>query len=135
MNRWYSAYSEHVYAVLRIVVGFMFACHGAQKWFGVLGGTVQIHTAKGLVAGTVELAGGVLIALGLLTRVAAFISSGEMAVAYFLVHAKTSFFPIINKGDLPVVYCFLFLYIATRGGGRFSLDALLRRDSGENRDT
>jgi putative oxidoreductase len=135
MCRWCNAYTEHIYAVLRVVVGFLFACHGAQKWFGVLGGTVQIHTTKGLIAGTVELVGGILIALGLLTRVAAFISSGEMAVAYFWVHAKTSIWPILNKGDLPVVYCFLFLFIATKGGGRFSLDALLRRDSSQNRDT
>jgi putative oxidoreductase len=132
MNRWCSAYSEHVFAVLRGVAGFMFACHGAQKWFGVLGGTVAIHTTKGLIAGTVELAGGILIAIGLFTRVAAFISSGEMAFAYFLVHAKSSFWPIINKGDLPIVYCFLFLYIAARGAGRFSLDAILRRDSCTN---
>ena len=117
MCRWCSAYTEHIYAVLRIVVGFLFACHGAQKWFGVLGGTVQIHTTKGLIAGTVELVGGILIALGLLTRLAAFISSGEMAVAYFWVHAKTSIWPIINKGDLPIVYCFLFLFVATKGGG------------------
>jgi len=130
MNRWCSAYSEHLFAVLRVVAGFMFACHGAQKWFGVLGGTVAIHTTKGLIAGTVELVGGTLIAIGLFTRIAAFISSGEMAFAYFLVHAKTSFWPILNKGDLPIVYCFLFLYIAARGAGRFSLDAILWPESG-----
>jgi putative oxidoreductase len=112
----------------------MFAYHGAQKWFGVLGGTVSIHTTKGLIAGTVELAGGILIAIGLFTRIAAFISSGEMAFAYFLVHAKSSFWPIINKGDLPVVYCFLFLYIAARGAGKYSLDAILRRDGANNRN-
>jgi putative oxidoreductase len=132
MNRWCSAYSEHVFAVLRVVAGLMFACHGAQKWFGVLGGTVAIHTTKGAIAGTVELVGGILIAIGLFTRIAAFISSGEMAFAYFLVHAKTSFWPIVNKGDLPIVYCFLFLYIAVRGPRRFSLDALLFRDAGAN---
>lgn len=120
-------YSEPAYASMRIVAGFVFACHGAQKYFGVLGGSVQIHTTKGLIAGTIELVGGTLIALGLFTSIAAFIASGEMAVAYFWVHAKRGFWPILNKGELAVVLCFVFLYIAATGAGRYSLDQLRRR--------
>src|SRR5579884_4534108 len=125
MKDYLNNYSEPTYAIMRIVVAFIFACHGAQKYFGVLGGAVQIHSAKGLLAGTIELIGGTLIALGLFTRIAAFIASGEMAVAYFWVHAKRGFWPIMNKGELAVVLCFLFLYIAARGPGRYSLDRLL----------
>ena len=122
-------YSEETYAAMRIVLAFLFACHGAQKYFGVLGGTVQIHTVKGAIAGTIELIGGTLIGLGLFTRIAAFIASGEMAVAFFWVHMKRGFWPIINKGELPVALCFAFLYIASKGAGRYSLDHLLRSKS------
>jgi len=122
-------YSEEIYAAMRIVLAFLFACHGAQKYFGVLGSPVQIHSAKGLISGTIELFGGTLIGLGLFTSIAAFIASGEMAVAYFWVHAKRGFWPILNKGELAIALCFAFLYIATRGGGRYSLDHLLRRKS------
>jgi putative oxidoreductase len=127
MHNWLNKYSEGIYAAMRVVVGFLFACHGAQKYFGVLGGAVQIHTAKGLIAGTIELIGGMLIALGLFTSIAAFLASGEMAVAYFWVHVKRGFWPILNKGELPVALCFIFLYIVARGSGRYSLDHLLRR--------
>ena len=127
MGRMPSRYSEQLYAALRLIAGFLFCCHGLQKYFGVLGGTVQFHSLKGLVAGTIELLGGLLIALGLGTTVAAFIVSGEMAVAYFWVHARHSFWPIVNKGELAVVFCFLFLYIAVTGSGRYSLDRLLRK--------
>lgn len=127
MHKWMNKYSELAYAAMRVVAGFVFACHGAQKYFGVLGGSVQIHTTKGVIAGTVELVGGALIALGLFTSIAAFIASGEMAVAYFWVHAKRGFWPILNKGELAVVLCFLFLYIAATGAGRYSLDELRRR--------
>lgn len=117
---------------MRVVSGFILACHGAQKYFGVLGGAVQIHSAKGLIAGTIELIGGTLIAMGLFTRIAAFLASGEMAVAYFWIHARRGFWPIVNKGELAVVLCFLFLYIAATGPGRYSLDRLLRRGSNLN---
>jgi putative oxidoreductase len=115
-------WEPYAYAVLRIVSGLLFASHGAQKLFGVLGGQSQLHNPMMLVAGIVEFVGGVLIALGLLTRIAAFIASGEMASAYFMAHAPGGFHPIINKGELAVVYCFLFLYIATRGAGRYGVD-------------
>ena len=95
-------YSEQIYTAMRVIVAFLFASHGAQKYFGVLGGAVQIHTLKGAVAGTIELIGGTLIALGLFTSIAAFIASGEMAVAYFWVHAHRGFWPILNHGELPV---------------------------------
>lgn len=109
------------YTLLRVIFGFLYACHGAQKLFGVLGGQAQLHNRLMLVAGVIELAGGVLIALGLLTRIAAFISSGEMAFAYFSVHAKGGFFPIINHGELAVIYCFVALFIACHGAGQFAI--------------
>jgi putative oxidoreductase len=115
-------WEPYAYAALRIVAGLMFACHGAQKLFGVLGGQSQLHNPMMLVAGIIEFVGGLLITLGLLTRIAAFIASGEMAAAYFMVHARGGLFPIINKGELAVVYCFLFLFIATRGAGQYGID-------------
>jgi len=120
-------YSEEAYGMMRVVTAFVFACHGAQKYFGVLGGAVQIHTTRGLIAGTVELIGGALILTGLFTRIAAFFASGEMAVAYFWVHAKRGSWPILNKGELAVVLCFAFLYVACKGSGRYGLDNLLQR--------
>src|SRR5947209_18593093 len=105
-----SRYEGIAYALLRIVIGFLFACHGAQKLFGVLGGHSMVHVPMMLVAGIIEFVGGILIAVGLFTSIAAFISSGQMAVAYFTAHAHGSFFPIVNQGELAVVYCFVFLY-------------------------
>lgn len=119
-------HAEAAYALMRLVTGFLYSCHGAQKLFGVLGGTPQHHGLP-MVAGVVEFAGGILIALGLFASVAAFIASGEMAAAYFMVHAHTSFWPIINKGELAVAYCFVFLFIAAHGSGAYSLDKLRRK--------
>jgi putative oxidoreductase len=110
---------------MRIVVGLLFACHGAQKLFGALGGHVQLSNPKFLAAGVIEFVGGVLVALGLQAAWAAFVASGEMAVAYFWVHAPGGFWPILNKGELAAVYCFVFLYIASRGSGTLSVDALM----------
>jgi putative oxidoreductase len=132
MQRWLGRWSEPVYALLRFVSGALFACHGAQKLFGALGGHQALNDPKLLTAGIIEFVGGLLIALGLLASFAAFLASGEMAVAYFQVHAPNGFWPIINKGELAIVYCFLFLYIAARGSGRFSLDSL-RGTSGRTR--
>src|SRR5204862_5558583 len=106
MNRWLGPHSEKLYALSRLVVGLLFACHGAQKLFGVLGGTKMTGNPMMLVAAIVEFGGGLLVALGLVATWAAFIASGEMAAAYFMVHAKGSFWPIVNKGELAVVYCF-----------------------------
>ena len=119
-------YSEFGYTLLRFVSGAMFACHGAQKIFGLFGGMgghggkAPIGSLMG-VGGLIELVGGILIAIGLFASVAAFIASGEMAVAYFMVHFKQGFWPIENKGEPAVLYCFIFLYIAMRGAGRWSL--------------
>lgn len=120
--RFLTKWESHAFTALRIVAGFLYACHGAQKLFGVLGGQSQLHNPLMLVAGIIEFGGGILIAVGLLTRIAAFIASGEMAAAYFMVHARGGFFPIVNKGELAVLYCFLFLFIAAHGAGRFAID-------------
>jgi putative oxidoreductase len=109
------------FTLLRVIFGFLYACHGAQKLFGVLGGQAQLHNRLMLVGGAIEFFGGVLIAIGLLTRIAAFISSGEMAFAYFSVHAKGGFFPIMNHGELAVIYCFVALFIACHGAGQFAI--------------
>lgn len=115
------------YAVLRVVAGFLFACHGAQKLFGVLGGTaVPIASQRG-AAGIIELVCGALIAVGLFTSYAAFIASGEMVVAYFQAHAPQSVWPIANRGELAALYSFLFLYMATRGTVAYGLDTIVRQ--------
>jgi putative oxidoreductase len=118
--------SDIPYGLMRVVLGALFACHGAQKLFGVLGGQVVTGTQL-RVAAVIELAGGILIALGLLTRLAAVLASGEMAFAYFLKHAPSGFWPIQNKGELAVVYCFVFLFVATYGAGRYGLDRQSQR--------
>jgi putative oxidoreductase len=117
-----SGLESYAFAALRIVAGFLFLCHGAQKLFGAFGGHQTIHVPLMLVAGIIEFGGGILILLGLFTRIAAFIASGEMAVGYFMQHAKHGFFPIMNQGELAVVYCFLFLFIACHGAGKFGID-------------
>ncbi len=128
MDRWLGRYADVIYALFRFVAGALFACHGAQKLFGVLGGQKMTANPMMLVAGIIEFGGGLLIAIGLLAAWAAFIASGEMATAYFMVHAHGGFWPIVNKGELAVVYCFAFLYVAARGAGPYSVDAkLLRR--------
>jgi putative oxidoreductase len=121
MKAWLSAHSEGFYALLRIVAGLLFACHGAQKLFGMFGGKVMTGVPLMLVAGIIEFGGGLLIAVGLFTRVAAFFAAGEMAVGYFMVHFPQGFWPIVNKGEPAVLNCFLFLYILAHGAGRFSL--------------
>jgi putative oxidoreductase len=130
MERGFGKYAPYLYALLRIIAGLLFACHGAQKLFGVLGGfggqpgaTAPLFSLMGL-AGIVEFAGGLCIAFGFLTRSVAFIASGEMAVAYFMSHAPRNPWPIQNQGELAVLYCFLFLYIAAEGAGRWSVKAL-----------
>lgn len=120
------------YAALRVVAGFMFLFHGAQKLLGVLTTKVPPEAfSQKWVGGVIELACGTLIAVGLLARPAAFLASGTMAVAYFQFHWKLEggerLFPIVNGGELAVLYCFVFLFILSRGAGAFSLDRLLRR--------
>jgi putative oxidoreductase len=120
-------YSEQIFLVLRLVAGLLFMIHGAQKLFGAFGGQVMTHVPLMLAAGIIEFAGGLMIALGLFGDFAAFIASGQMAVAYFMAHAKDGWNPIANKGETAVLYCFLFLYIAARGTGPYSLDRGFRR--------
>ena len=121
------AWTEQVVLnLLRIVSGFLFWQHGAQKLFGVLGrdAPVDFFTLMGL-AGVLEVVGGTLLVLGLFTRPVAFVLSGQMAWAYFQTHAPTSVWPIENGGELAALYSFLFLYLAARGGGVFSVDGIL----------
>ena len=129
MDRFLGKQSELFYAAVRVVAGFLFACHGAQKLFGVLGGQPELSDPEGLAAGIIEFFGGSMIALGLLSSYAAFIASGEMAVAYFKAHAPRGLFPIMNRGELAALFSWLFLFIASRGSGRYSFDALIfKRD-------
>jgi putative oxidoreductase len=124
--KWLEKYADHAYALLRVMAGIMFSFHGAQKILGVLGGFRPPVGSEIWFAGIIELFGGLAIALGLGTRIAALICSGEMAVAYFQAHWKfqisSQFFPVVNKGELAVLYCFVFLLIACRGGVKWSLD-------------
>jgi putative oxidoreductase len=114
-------FAPQCYALLRIVSGLLFACHGAQKLFGLFGGQqVPIMSQFGL-AGVIELVGGLMIAVGFLTSIAAFIASGEMAAAYFQAHVPRGVVPIQNGGELAVLYCFLFLYLSARGTGIWGL--------------
>lgn len=123
MEKWLGRYSNLFYALLRIVAGVLFACHGAQKLFGVLGGQKQEGLLQ--VAGVIEVVGGILIAVGLFTSIVAFIACGEMAVAYFKQHSPGGFWPIVNRGELAVLFCFVFLYMAAVGSGILSLDWLI----------
>src|SRR5262245_5770925 len=104
---WLGRYIGIIYALMRIVVGLLLTCHGAQKLFGALGGQAQRGNPMMMVAGTIEFVGGLMIALGLQAGIAAFLASGLMACAYFMVHARQGFWPILNKGELAVAYCFL----------------------------
>jgi putative oxidoreductase len=127
MDRWIGKYSEALYGIMRIIAGLLFACHGAQKLFGIFGSQAVLSNPLLIAAGIIEFVAGICIACGLLTGYAAFIASGEMAVAYFKMHAPGGFWPIVNKGELAVIYCFVFLYIASRGSGILSFDALRKK--------
>jgi putative oxidoreductase len=122
-----SRVSTYFRSILRIVVGFLFLCHGAQKIFGVFGGNKMPMVSYLGLAGILECIGGTLILLGLFTRVTAFILCGEMAFAYFMMHAKRGPMPIANGGELAVLYCFIFLYLIFAGAGIFSMDAMIRK--------
>ncbi len=118
MDRVLGRFAPQAYALLRIFAGLLFACHGAQKLFGVLGwpggGHAPYMSQLGL-AGAIEFVGGLMIAAGVFTSFAAFIACGEMAFAYFKAHAPRGPWPIQNGGELAVLYCLIFLYIACRG--------------------
>lgn len=127
MHRILGRHADRVYAIFRIVIGLLFMCHGLQKVFGLLGGqkVEQLASLPGL-AGLIELVCGFLVMIGLFASWAAFLASGTMAVAYFMAHFPGGFWPIVNKGELAVVYCFVFLYIAARGAGTWSVARALR---------
>jgi putative oxidoreductase len=136
MFRLLSANSEYILAIMRILVGASFASHGAQKLFGLFGGLAHSMPPPMLyTAGTIELLGGLLIALGLLTNWAGFISSGLMAVAYFIAHATRGLWPILNGGELAIVYCWFFLYLSASGPGAWSVDGLLSRGAAADSTT
>ncbi len=130
-----SKLADPVYCIMRVIVGLLYASHGGQKLIGFPGGG---HGMSGMafVAGIIELVCGLLIAFGLLTRLAAFLASGEMAVAYFIFYvgavegASAKFFPIMNGGELPLVLCWLFFFMVSYGSGRWSVDAKLAKRRG-----
>jgi len=126
-------FTPQAFALLRIVSGLLFMVHGTQKLLGMPSsgkpGTVPPFSWPAGISGIIELVCGALIVVGLFTGIAAFIASGEMAVAYFMAHASKGFWPIQNKGELAVLYCFVFLYFAAHGGGIWSIDSVLRRRS------
>src|SRR6202043_2322036 len=123
-------FADPFYCIMRLVVGLMFARHGLDKIFGTFTPKEALPPLMA-VGGWLEITCGFLVALGLLTRLAAFVASGEMAVAFFMMHAPRGLIPYVNKGELAVVYCFVFFYIFLRGSGRWSLDAMIKRSSTE----
>ena len=120
----------HLLSVLRIVSALLFLEHGTTKVLAFppspMSGHFDPSTMMGF-SGILELVGGILLAIGLFTRITAFLLSGEMAVAYFTVHIHKGFYPLLNGGELAVLYCFVFLYLAAAGGGPWSLDRLRHR--------
>ena len=133
-------FADPFYCITRLIVGLMFASHGGQLVLGMFGGMPGSDEPMMQVGGCIQLVGGLLIAFGLLTRLAAFICSGEMAVAYFMIHVANAptpmakFFPISsagpqfsNKGELAIFYCWFFLFVVFYGAGRWSIDAWVRK--------
>lgn len=127
----YAKWAPRLLSIMRIVIAFLFMQHGSQKLFGIpaapQGGLPPLLSLLG-IAGILEFFGGLLILLGLFTRPVAFILAGEMAVAYFKVHLPQGFWPLLNRGELAALYCFVFLYLAVAGGGIWSIDRLWQRD-------
>ncbi|MCD9186967.1 MAG: DoxX family protein [Pyrinomonadaceae bacterium] len=128
MNEFLNSWSPRILSVLRFISGFLMLWHGTQKLFNYPPKD-GFTAAAGLmlVAGILEFAGGILLAVGLFTRWTAFVMSGLMAVAYFMAHASGGFLPIVNKGELAVLYCFVYFYLFFAGGGVWSLDNLLQK--------
>jgi len=122
----FGGFSDHAYALMRIMAGFMFSLHGVQKILGILTDHQPAMGSQIWFGGLIELVCGLLIMLGFQTRIAAFLASGTMAVAYIQFHWKlqlgAQFLPVVNKGELAALYCFVFLYIASRGGVKWRLD-------------
>lgn len=128
MEKYLGKFTSPIYALLRMISGLMFLMHGTQKLFGWpgQGDPVEMFSLMG-VAGIIEFVGGLLILIGFFASIAAFIASGQMAVAYFMAHLPQHWNPLVNEGELAVLYCFLFLYIAARGAGIWSIDAQRKR--------
>ena len=128
MDRVLGRYYGHIFAIFRIVVGLLFMMHGSQKLFGLPAGQGEGGSLPPMmmVAGVIEFVAGLMIMLGLFAAIAAFIASGEMAMAYFMAHQPRGALPIQNQGELAVLYAFVFLYIAACGSGPWSVDSLLR---------
>jgi putative oxidoreductase len=130
LNIFYASWTPRLLSVLRIIAAFILIPHGAQKLFGFLaqpGMQGPPAFSQVWVGGVLEFFGGLLLLVGLFTRPVAFILSGMLAVAYFQFHAPGGFWPLQNKGEVAVLYCFVFLFLAVAGGGEWSLDRLLRR--------
>lgn len=125
MEKVFAPFRAHIYALLRFTAGLLFFLHGLPKLFGGFGrpAPVELMSQMGL-AGIIEVIGGALIALGLFTSPVAFLASGQMAVAYFQAHAPRGLWPIMNGGELAALFCFVFLYIAAVGSGKWSIDAI-----------
>jgi len=117
-------------SILRIITAFLFLQHGAQKLFSFPAPPQGMHPLLSLIgiAGILEFFGGLLLLIGLFSRPVAFLLSGQMAVAYFMAHAPHGFWPVLNRGELAVLYCFVFLYLSLAGGGSWSVDRLRRRN-------
>ena len=124
MYRYLGKYSPYIYAILRIVAGFLFMIHGTQKLLGFPNSPPMPASGMLVAAGIIELVAGLMILIGFFASIAAFIASGEMAVAYFMVHHPQGWWPIQTGGELAVLFCFVFLYIASHGSGIWSIDWL-----------
>jgi putative oxidoreductase len=127
MERYLGRFEPYAYAIFRIIAGFLFMWHGTQKLFGFPPSNQPAQPLNTMMAtaGTIEFVCGLLILLGLFAGFAAFLASGLMAVAYFMAHASGGLLPLVNRGELAVLFCFAFLYIASRGSGLLSLDSLI----------
>ena len=124
------AFAPMLLSILRIMSGLLLLQHGTAKYLHLPASAVPpnfVWNSMPGIAGMIELVGGVLLVMGLFTRPAAFVASGMTAVAYFYAHAPTGFFPIANRGELAVLYCFVFLYIAAAGAGPWSIDEVRRK--------
>ena len=122
MARFMTRFSRQTYALMRIVTGLVFLWHGTHKLFGFPKDVPEPPTFVLYVAGPIELIGGTLVMLGLFTRWAAFICSGLMASAYWMAHGTKQLFPLANGGELAILYCFVFLFISSKGAGIWSID-------------
>lgn len=120
--RFLSPYREQIYAIMRIVIGLLFLQHGIQKIIMISNGSIPANSILMILAMIIETVASLMVIIGWQTRAAAFISSGEMAVAYFKGHAAAALLPVNNKGELAVIYCFVFLFIAAYGAGIWSID-------------